>query len=116
MRTWPSNAKFCLLRRGRDGGPDTLETGYALSLEEEQHIDHLERAIVRRFWRLGCVCLRRLRPGHAASAHYAGTLPMTTEDRELTTDVNGRLRGTRAVYVADGSVFRIYLQRGSLLR
>jgi choline dehydrogenase-like flavoprotein len=30
---------------------------------------------------------------------------MTTRDEPLTTDVDGRLRGTRAVYVADGAVF-----------
>jgi len=60
---------------------------------------------VRCFRKLGCICVRRVRPGHAASAHYAGTLPMTTAQRELTTEPNGRLRGTRAVYVADGAVF-----------
>jgi choline dehydrogenase-like flavoprotein len=30
---------------------------------------------------------------------------MTTAEEELTTDRDGRLRGTRAVWIADGSVF-----------
>src|SRR5262249_18251765 len=55
--------------------------------------------------RLGCVPLKRIRPGHGSSIHYAGTFPITAEDRPLTCDRDSRLRGTRAVYLADGSIF-----------
>jgi choline dehydrogenase-like flavoprotein len=51
------------------------------------------------------VRLRTIRPGHASSFHYAGTLPMSAGGEELTTDRDGRLARTRGVYVADGSVF-----------
>jgi choline dehydrogenase-like flavoprotein len=37
--------------------------------------------------------------------HYAGTFPMAADGGDLTCDSRGRLRPTRAVYVADGSVF-----------
>jgi choline dehydrogenase-like flavoprotein len=39
-----------------------------------------------------------------ASIHYAGTVPMTREERELTVTPACRLRGARSVYLADGSV------------
>ena len=43
--------------------------------------------------------------GYAASVHYGGTFPMTQSDKELTVEPCCRLRGTRSVYLADGSVF-----------
>src|SRR6185436_18956260 len=101
----PSSEKRCVLRRATDGGPDRLEVHYALSPAEERDADLVESAILRSFRSLGCYCIKRVRPGHAASVHYAGTLPMTVQQADLTTDPSGRLRPTRAVYVADGSVF-----------
>lgn len=99
----PSPEKFCRLRRDPQGGPDRLEISYRPSQAEQRYADRVEREIRARFRRLGCLCLRTMRSGHAASVHYAGTFPMTNEDRELTTDVNGRLRGSRAVHLVDGS-------------
>ena len=47
---------------------------------------------------------RPVPPGHAV--HYAGPLPLCLEDgSEYSTTRDGRLRGTRGVFVADGSVF-----------
>jgi choline dehydrogenase-like flavoprotein len=99
----PTADKYCSLRRQGDG--DTLEIGYALSDQEEARIERVERAIVRHFRSLRCLAIRRVRPGHAASAHYAGCFPMAAEGGELTTEPSGRLRGTGNVYLADGSVF-----------
>ncbi len=101
----PGDDKYCVLRPGGADRPDALEIEYALSAAEERQIEQAERAVARSFRKIGCICLRRVRTGHAASAHYAGTLPMTTGERPLTTAPDGRLRGTRAVYVADGAVF-----------
>ena len=61
--------------------------------------------VLRGFRRLGCLPLKRIRPGNGSSIHYAGTFPISGEDRPLTCDRDARLRGTRAVYLADGSVF-----------
>ena len=64
-----------------------------------------ERAVLRNFRRLGCWPLKRIHPGHGSSIHYAGTLPISSVERELTCDGYCRLRGARGVYLADGSVF-----------
>jgi choline dehydrogenase-like flavoprotein len=64
-----------------------------------------EAVLLRCFRKLGCIALRRIRPGNGSSIHYAGTFPITREDRPLTCDRDSRLRGTRSVYLADGSVF-----------
>jgi len=94
-----------VLRRGERGGRDRLEIVYRPSGAETAQQREDERAVLRFFRRLGCLPLRTIRPGHGASLHYAGTFPITAEARELTCDRDARLRGTRAVYLADGSIF-----------
>ena len=89
----------------RPGGEDDLAIDYSLSAQEQQDNEDVERAVARGLFRLRCIRLRTIRPGHAASVHYAGTLPMAARDDELTTDRDGRLARTRGVYIADGSVF-----------
>jgi len=101
----PTRDKHCVLRRRERGGRDRLEIVYRPSDAETAQQREDERAVLRFFRRLGCLPLRTIRPGHGASLHYAGTFPITAEPRELTCDRDGRLRGTRAVYLADGSIF-----------
>ncbi len=101
----PAPDKRCVLQRGKDGGRDRLEIVYRPTEEETRMHREDERAVLRFFRRLGCLPLRTIRPGHGASLHYAGTFPITAEDRDLTCDRDGRLRGTRAVHLADGSIF-----------
>jgi hypothetical protein len=101
----PSDEKFCALRRGEGNGPDRLQIDYRAS-EEETRLQEADEAVVRRFFRrLGCLPLKKLRPGHGANMHYAGTFPIQSHGQELTCALDGRLRGTRAVFLADGSVF-----------
>jgi choline dehydrogenase-like flavoprotein len=101
----PTPVKTCALRRGPAGGPDVLEIRYRPTDEEERMQRGDERVLLRCFRRLGCIPLKRIRPGHGSSIHYAGTFPITADDRPRTCDRDARLRGTRAVYLADGSVF-----------
>jgi choline dehydrogenase-like flavoprotein len=101
----PTPAKRLLLRRGRGAEPDRLRIDYAPAHDELLAQRSDERALRRIFRRLGCAPLRTLRPGHGANIHYAGTFPMGPGGGELTCDSAGRLRATRAVHLADGSVF-----------
>jgi len=101
----PTPAKRMLLRRGRGSEPDRLRIDYAPAQDEITAQQRDERALRRIFLRLGCVPLRTLRPGHGANIHYAGAFPMSPSGGELTCDTAGRLRATRAVHLADGSVF-----------
>jgi hypothetical protein len=100
----PSPGKACRLRRGR-GGEDRLEVVYRPTDEEERTVRLDERRVVRFFRRLGCLPLRAVRPSHGASLHYAGTFPIRPEGGALTCDRESRLRATRSVYLADGSIF-----------
>jgi hypothetical protein len=100
----PGPGKICVLRRATTG-PDRLEIRYEPTPEEVATQRADERLLLHGFRRLGCVPLKPIRPGHGSSIHYAGTFPITREDLPLTCDRDSRLRGTRSVYLADGSVF-----------
>ncbi len=102
---YPTPDKSCLLRRGRPGEPDALEVSYRLETEARLRQTAAEKQIRRLLRRLGCLPIGRIDPGYGASIHYGGTLPMSNAERDLTVTPACRLRGTRAVFVADGSVF-----------
>lgn len=99
----PTPAKRCTLTRVN--GEEMLDVRYRPDDAERRRQQADEHRLLRFFLRLGCVPLTVVRPGHGANMHYAGTLPMTVDGGELTCDRSGRLRPTRTVYVADGSVF-----------
>ncbi len=111
----PTAAKYCLLERSEGGEPERLRVEYALSAAEERRIAEREKAVLGCFRRLGCWGLKAIRPGHGSSIHYAGTLPISRTARDLTCDLDCRLRGTRSVYLADGSVFGYLPAKGLTL-
>lgn len=112
----PTPAKTCVLRRGEPGGADALEVNYSLTTAEEKVCEDNETALARAFRRLGCWPLKRVHPEHGSSIHYGGQLPFSVEEKPLTTDpVTGRLRGTGAVFIGDGTAFRYLPAKGLTL-
>jgi hypothetical protein len=109
-----SPRKFCVLRRGAESG-DTLEIEYGDSADDRARREQHEKRIAGFIRQLGCLPLKRVHAIHGSSVHYAGQLPMTREDKPLTTDPSGRLRGSRAVYIADGSTLAYLPAKGLTL-
>jgi len=103
-RDTPSPSKYCVLHKSSENALDVLEIYYRHSEEEIRRIEVNEKAIKRIYRRLGCWAIKAIRRAPGSSIHYAGTLPMSKEERELTCNAEGRLFGTRSVYVADGSL------------
>ncbi|HVR75170.1 MAG TPA: GMC oxidoreductase [Planctomycetota bacterium] len=99
-----SPRKRCVLRRGAAGEGDVLEVHYEADREETRRQRRIERALLRLLPALGCWPLGRIRPGDGSSIHYGGTVRMTEHEEDLTVTPSCLLRGTRSVYVADGSV------------
>jgi len=90
---------------GSGCGTGRFRIEYRPDEDETRHQHEDERKLLRVFRRLGCLPLRMIRPGHGANIHYAGAFPMLPAGGDLTCDRSGRLRATRSVYLADGSVF-----------
>jgi choline dehydrogenase-like flavoprotein len=98
----PTPDKHCVLRR--TGVDDVLEISYREDPATTAAQIAAEKSLLRGLRSLGCQPLKRINPGNGSSIHYGGTLPMHSGERELTTTIDGRLRGTTSVFVADGSV------------
>jgi choline dehydrogenase-like flavoprotein len=108
----PDPGKYCTLERAGEGTDDVLQIRYAVS-EREASAQHAhEKVMIRHLRRLGCLPLESVRTLPGSSVHYAGQLPTTREERPLTTEPSGRLRGTRSVYVADGAAFAYLPAKG----
>jgi choline dehydrogenase-like flavoprotein len=108
----PGPGKYCRLHAGRAGASDQLEIGYTEADEVWRQRRRRERALIRLLPRLGCLALKRVWPGDGASLRYGGTFPMTRDDRPLTVEPNGRLRGTRSIYLVDSSTFPYLSAKG----
>jgi hypothetical protein len=107
-----SPAKTLRILPGAGEGPPVVHFDYRTP-ESEQRLRAAREAEVARLLRgLGLLPLMRFSPGQASSIHYAGTIPLLRDSSEIAQDerfgthANGRLAGTRNVYVGDGSSWR----------
>jgi hypothetical protein len=94
---------------------DRLHVEYVLTEAELRRLSERERVITRALRALGSWAIKKIQPGMGASIHYAGTLPFASDERPFSLREDGRLAGTRAVVVADGSGFRYLPAKGLTL-
>jgi choline dehydrogenase-like flavoprotein len=96
----PTDRKCLFWKRERE-----LTVSYErCDLEEEERWCR-EKKLLRLLPMLGALPLKRIDPGPGSSIHYGGTLPMQDEEKRWTTTPQGQLRGSRSVFVVDGSLF-----------
>ncbi|MCF8258043.1 MAG: hypothetical protein K9J06_10830 [Flavobacteriales bacterium] len=91
---------------------DVLHADYRVGADEMREAERKEDAFIRFFRAMGQVPLRKVNPGMGASIHYAGVLPMSTSEGLCHTSPEGRLYGTRNVWVGDASSFRYLPAKG----
>jgi hypothetical protein len=91
---------------------DKLHVHYSMSTDETLKMNKRERSYMSALRTLRCFPIKRVYPGSGSSIHYGGTLPYSREDVPYTLAREGRLHGTRNVYVADGSGFRYLPAKG----
>jgi hypothetical protein len=109
----PSPSKFIRLEPcSRTPTGDILTGQYLLSDGEKAANAAREGKFRWALRALGCQPLRTLHVPHGGSIHYAGSLPFDGTGKPFTLDHRGRLAGTRAVFVADGSGFRYLPAKG----
>ena len=94
---------------------DALEVSYSATPEETRDNHAAENEILSALARLGCFALKRQHMKPGSTLHYAGTLPRSDDARPFTLGPDGRLAGTRRVYVVDGSGFRYLPANGPTL-
>lgn len=94
---------------------DRLYIDYRLTVAEEATVTQRERAFKSCMRSLGAFPAKVVRPGNGSSIHYAGTVPISRDERPLHTSVDGRVHGTKRVYVADSSSFTFLPAKGVTL-
>ncbi|MBA3972522.1 MAG: hypothetical protein H0X46_10380 [Bacteroidetes bacterium] len=105
----PSASKFIRLNKNQNSFTGDILTGEYLLSENEKMINAKRESKVRSVLRtLGCQPLKTVHTPNGGSIHYAGTLPFKTNGEKFSVYPDGKLAGTKNVYVADGSGF-IYL-------
>lgn len=102
----------CVLRHDRDRNEDYLQIDYEVSKEAQYSAEKAIKVLRRSMRHLGCLPFRTVEPGHGSSVHYGSLLPFSLEEKPLTTEPSGRLRGTDRVYVADGAAFTYLPAKG----
>jgi hypothetical protein len=104
---WPVPGNFLKLVRDPDSPTgDVLTAEYELSSRQAMMRSKTLGAIRRTFPSIGCWIASSVRGKNGFSSHYAGTIPYSDEERAFSLAPDGRLHGTRSVYVADGSGLR----------
>jgi hypothetical protein len=84
---------------------DKLVATYSLSDSETQLINKRDKQFIKIMRKTGTYGLRIMNPGYGSSIHYAGTLPFSKRNQPFRLAPDGRLHGTRSIYVADSSGF-----------
>ncbi len=74
-----------------------------------------EKKYVSALRKIGAYALKKIRPVNGASIHYAGVLPFNETGQEFTLSPEGKLHGTKNVFVADGSGFKFLPAKGLTL-
>jgi hypothetical protein len=104
-----------LKRSGSSPTGDVLHAEFGMTPEERTKCDARERAYMSALRSIGAWAVRRVRPPHGSSIHYAGTLPFSEREKAYALSPDGRLYGTRSVFVADGSGFTFLPAKGLTL-
>ncbi|MBL7882753.1 MAG: hypothetical protein JNL69_01690 [Bacteroidia bacterium] len=112
----PSSTKFIRLKKDDlQFTGDVLTGEYILSAAEEDLNLKREQKIKWALKKLGCQPLKTIYTPHGGSIHYAGTLPFGNNNEKFTISNNGKLGGTKNVFVADGSGFNYLPAKGLTL-
>lgn len=94
---------------------DKLKVNYVPTAKEDELVKRNEKLFGQALRSLNCFVLRNIAPGHGASIHYGGTLPFSDTNEPFHLLPDGRLCGSKNVYVADGSGFTFLPGKGLTL-
>jgi hypothetical protein len=108
-----SASKFIKMQQNANTLTGDLLTGQYILSEQEIKTNTLrEQKIKSALKILGCQPLKTVYTPHGGSIHYAGSLPFNDRGEVFTLYSNGKLAGTKNVFVADGSGFNYLPAKG----
>jgi|SRR3989344_1458324 len=93
--------KFCQLKR--DGGSDILQISFNLTSNELKKQNKELKQISQTLKTLGLIPLKII--SDPVTSHYGGGVPFRGRGR-LATDINGKLKNSKHIYIADSAAWR----------
>lgn len=107
-----SPAKWLELRRAGNGR-EVLAGNHEFSPAERTIYRRTLMRVLSNLWMLRCLPVTVISPAAGSSIHYAGTLPAVEDPRvPLRCARNGKLNGTRRVYLVDSSPWTFLPAKG----
>jgi hypothetical protein len=106
---------FIQLQKSNSLTGDTLFTNYTFEENEANQIVETEKLYAKAFYKLNCLILSKIRTNAGASIHYSGTLPFSENEQLFHLSPEGKLYGTKNIFVADGSGFKFLPGKGLTL-
>ncbi len=94
---------------------DMLNAKYKLSEAENSTIKSRERKLRQAIQKLGIQPIKRINPGAGSSIHYGGTVPFSQKEKLGYQNNDGKLYGTKNIYIADSSGFTFLPAKGVTL-
>ncbi|CAL2060945.1 GMC oxidoreductase [Tenacibaculum sp. 190524A05c] len=83
--------------------------------EEKTQEKGLIKRLKKILFKLKCIPLKVIQTTKGSSIHYAGTLPFSNDEKPLTTNLNGKLSGSKNIYIIDASSFTFLPAKGVTL-
>jgi len=94
---------------------DVLIANYALSKEEKKNIVDREKTLKKAIRKLGIIPIKSINPGAGSSIHYGGSIPFCDKEKLGHQNQNGRVYGTKNVFITDSSGFKFLPAKGVTL-
>jgi len=113
---YANNNKYLELKEDKNSiSNDLLIANYTLSIEEKKNIIEREKTLKKAIRKLGIIPIKSINPGAGSSIHYGGSIPFSDKEQIGHQNQDGRLYGTRNVFIADSSGFRFLPAKGVTL-
>lgn len=110
--SFDSNNTIRLIKDKNSPTGDKLKINYSLNNVTKKINDAREKKFVRIMRKMNVFAIKRINPGYGSSIHYAGTVPFSHSPEKLHLNPDGRLHGTKSIFVADSSGFNYLPSRG----
>ncbi len=111
-----SSSKYLqLIANDKTVSGNILKAEYKLSAEEKKKINSNEKILLKALRKIGIIPIKRIGANAGSSIHYGGTIPFSEQEIIGRQASNGRIYGTKNVYIADSSGFNFLPAKGVTL-
>jgi hypothetical protein len=91
---------------------DKLAGEFKLKDSDRKLWNRRDKQYIKAMRKLRVYAIKKVDPGHGSSIHYAGTVPFSDSRIDFRLSRDGRLHGTKNIFIADSSGFNFLPAKG----